>query len=377
MKALLQLIFALMKLSQCIDVDTDSALEDLAEKLNQVRRFSFDTEYDCFRRYYGFTLFLLSIYDGEYVYLIDTKRITNFSPLWKVMKDPGIQKVLYSGSEDLALLHSMGCEFRNIFDVQVCAYFANHEARGLSDLIAAETGRKLNKDAQLSDWSKRPLTREQREYAANDVNTLLEIADKLSRRVHDVGLESAMAEEFCCLENITPRDFTPKLKPNYYREKTAEYCRVLLAAYVWRDHYARSRNVPPHYIISNELLEQYLFLKTSITKISLKGFHPSILKSDEAMDELNRIRNTYDVNKMDMVPRIRATHSFIISRTTENERIEKLYNPIRDRLISQYGEVTCAYLLRNVKKLAVNPSLDRGGLRLYQAKILQEMLSLD
>ena len=361
---------------EVIDVDGPDSMAQLLNHLCSVRRFSFDTEYDCFRRYYGFTLFLLSIYDGERVYLIDPKKINDYSGLWAIMEDPSIQKVLYAGSEDLALLHSMGCRFRNIFDVQIAAYFANHEARGLSDLIASETGRKLSKSSQLSDWSLRPLTQEQREYAANDVNALLEIADHLYDRVCKAGLQESMAEEFLCLEKIVPRDFSVKLKPNYYREQTAEYCRVLLSAYAWRDGYAKKLNVPPHYIAGNEWLEKYLFVHSHKQENDLKGLHPRIQRSMDALDELNEIRDSYDAAKTEKTPRIKSNLSQRLTRSEENIRMVKLYNPVRDRLNAQYGEITGAYLLRNIKKHLLNGHADNGHLRKYQENILSEMLAL-
>jgi ribonuclease D len=296
--------------------------------------------------------------------------------LWPVMSDANIQKILYSGSEDLALLHSMGCEFRNVCDVQICAYLANHEARGLSDLIAFETGRKLSKNAQLSDWSKRPLSPEQRQYAANDVNTLLEIADQLVRRVEASGLLSAMMEEFGCLEEITPRDFSPKLKPNYYREYSAEYCRVLLEGYVWRDECARMLNVPPHFVASNELLERYIFMPVNRGYNATQGFHPVIARSEEKMSVLFQIIDSYDPLKTEKVARGRQIVSPRISRAEESERVEKMYNPVRDRLIRQHGEVAGTYLLRNIKRHLLNDNADGRKLRNYQEHILQEMRSL-
>lgn len=364
-----------MEAQGIIDVADVSSWERMIDGLSRRKRFSFDTEYDCFRRYYGFSLFLLSIYDGEVVYLIDAKKITDYSALWTIMEDSTIQKVLYAGSEDLALLHSMGCNFRNIFDVQISAYLSNHPARSLSDLIASETGRKLNKSSQLSDWSKRPLTKEQREYAANDVNALLMVADKLKARVVKAGLEEAMNEEFLCLEDITPRDFSPKLKPNYYREQSIEYCRVLLAAYVWRDHIARRLNVPPHYIVSNELLEQYLFNSGKKWSNEFKGFHPRIIDSDNDLSDLIEIRDSYDASKTEMYPRNRGSQTHRFLRGEESAMLDKLYNPVRDRIHQLYGDITGTYLLRNIKKHLLNESSDGAKLRKYQESILSEMLS--
>jgi len=84
-----------MKGEVIIDVFDEEGLASLVGRLRSVKRFSFDTEYDCFRRYYGFNLFLLSIYDGESVYLLDAKKISDFSMLWPVMSDANIQKILY------------------------------------------------------------------------------------------------------------------------------------------------------------------------------------------------------------------------------------------------------------------------------------------
>ncbi|MFM7104471.1 MAG: hypothetical protein ACKOW8_03045, partial [Flavobacteriales bacterium] len=182
-------------------------------------------------------------------------------------------------------------------------------------------------------------------------------------------------EEFQCLEEITPRDFSPKLKPNYYREQSIEYCRVLLAAYLWRDQHAKTMNVPPHYIVSNELLENYLFSSLKYND-EFKGFHPRIISSEDAILGLMEIRSSYDSSKSEMHPRNRTNQILRFSRGEELARIEKLYNPVRDRLNEQYGEITGNYLLRNIKKHILKETSEIGKLRKYQEKILSEMLAL-
>ena len=66
-----------------------------------------------------------------------------------------------------------------------------------------------------TDWSKRPLTREQLDYAADDVLYLAEVAHKLQQRLKDLGREQWVAED--CLEIEDRRLYEPDLSQSWAR----------------------------------------------------------------------------------------------------------------------------------------------------------------
>jgi ribonuclease D len=216
-------------------IDSETALNTMVNQLQRCSNLTLDTEYDSFKRSYGFKALLIQVFDGKKVYIIDPLSDLDLRPLWNIIEDKNIRKILYSGSEDIALLKAMGCSIQNVFDVQVAATLCNHPARNLGGLIETETGKLLDKSQQQSDWSKRPLSDAQLSYAANDVIHLPQIADKLIREVASRGLLHVLQTENNALEHIEERSHVPKLKPYHFRLHSDAFCESLLQLLQWRE----------------------------------------------------------------------------------------------------------------------------------------------
>lgn len=161
-------------------ISNNHELDEMCRIISTREWLSIDTEYDSFQRQYGFKLLLLQVYDGETTYLVDPLSIRDTGKLWRVFEQENICKILYAASEDIALMKQWGCKIKNVFDVQIAATLCNHEARNLRDLIEQECAVVLDKKEQKSDWSIRPLTAEQIEYAINDVIHLPYLKNKLT-----------------------------------------------------------------------------------------------------------------------------------------------------------------------------------------------------
>src|SRR4051812_50048194 len=111
--------------------------------------------------------------------------------------DPSVEVVIHSGGQDVAILRrAWGSGPANVFDTQVAAGFAGFSAQaGYGNLLQAALGVRLAKSAGFTRWDRRPLTEEQLDYAAKDVEDLLPLADELQRRPREARrLEGARAE---------------------------------------------------------------------------------------------------------------------------------------------------------------------------------------
>ena len=99
--------------------------------------------------------------------------IRDLAPLWALIVDPTIAKVLHAAREDLRLAYYGGGRGipRNIFDTQVAAGFVGLPMYPLSyaRLTEALVSVKLGKGETRSEWDRRPLTPEQIAYARDDV----------------------------------------------------------------------------------------------------------------------------------------------------------------------------------------------------------------
>jgi len=295
----------------------------------------------------------------------------NLKPLWLVFENDDIQKMLYSGSEDIALLKAMGCSIRNVFDVQIAATLCNHPARNLGGLIEAETGLALDKSQQQSDWSKRPLTAAQLSYAANDVTYLSQIADKLTMQVAERRLIHVLETENKALENIEERSHIPKLKPYHHRLHSDAFCHSLLELLHWRDRTAKAYDVPPVHIVDLEPLEKALQNQSDFLRSAeFHGFHYKVKKDIRLRSEVEAIVRAYDPTNLER-KRERKPRPSLFTKEEVDDIIQSKCVPFKQAAVERYGELTAEYLLRGLKKLVTTPDPDVSDLKPYQLELYE------
>ena len=355
-------------------IDSPKAFDAMISQLQSCGQITIDTEYDSFKRSYGFKALLIQIFDGSTVFIVDPLSGLDLRPLWNVFEDEDIEKMLYSGSDDIALLKAMGCSIRNVFDVQIAATLCNHPARNLGGLIESETGIALDKSQQQSDWSKRPLSEAQLSYAANDVIYLPQIANKLVELVAKRGLLFILQIENKALESIEERSHVPKLKPYHFRLHSDAFCESLLQLLQWRDRTAKVFDVPPVHIVDLIPLEKALQFKSEfLTSGEFHGFHHKVKKNTELREEVEDIIRAYDPNNLE---RKRERKPRPISYT--KDEIDQINHskcvPFKQMAINRYGELTGEYLVRGLKKLVTTPEPDLSELKKYQIELYTCML---
>lgn len=356
-------------------IDSAALLAEMVVDLSHSSQIAFDTEYDSFKRGYGFKLLLLQFTGGNSTYVVDPMCGMDMEPLWRFLEQPEIEKIVYAGSEDIALLKSMGCKVCNLFDVQIAATLSNHPARNLGGLIEAETGEALDKSEQQSDWSVRPLKASQLNYAANDVIHLLSIADTLRARVEERGLTAILEVENKALEDIEPRSHTPKLKPSHTRQYSDAFCAALLQLLVWRDGVARAMDLPPVHVVDVLPLEQALQNPDAfLDAAEFRGFHHKVKKNASLLSEVEQIIRNFDPNDQTRY-RERKPHRPFFSKEEVEALNASICAPFKQKTIDRYGELTSDYLLRGLKKLVTTPEPDLGELKPYQLDLYTCMIN--
>src|SRR3954469_16832080 len=165
-----------------------SIVAELAEQARVDGRLGLDTEFVSERRYRPL-LCLVQIVVGDRIEILDPLADLDPSPLADVLADPSIEVVLHAGRQDVALLkRSWNTEVTNIFDTQVAAGFAGYGAQsGYDSLVRSLLGVSAKGAEGFSRWDRRPLTPDQIEYAAADVEHLLPMADALQERLRESG----------------------------------------------------------------------------------------------------------------------------------------------------------------------------------------------
>jgi len=231
------------------------ALADLAARLATRSRIAVDTEAASFHRYVD-RVYLIQISSDRELALVDPLGLETLDPFGDLLEDPGIEAVFHDADYDLRILNrDYGFLARNVFDTRIAAQLAGEESVGLGALLAKYFDVKLNKKLQRADWSRRPLTDEMVDYAANDTRYLLLLRDLLSERLAELGRLDWAREEFALLEH---RRWSPPAndEAGFLRIKGAKALprrslAVLSELYDWRESTASSLDRAPFRILGN------------------------------------------------------------------------------------------------------------------------------
>jgi ribonuclease D len=241
-------------------IRTPDALADLCGLLRAAGRFALDTEFVGERTYLP-RLCFVQVATEEFIALVDTLAFAELGPLWDLITDPTIQKVLHAAREDLRLAYyGSGKRLpQNIFDTQVAAGLIGLPSYPLSYARLAEAlmGVKLSKAETRSEWDRRPLTPAQLEYARDDVRYLLPITDKINRLLERLGRAEWMQEEMGRFSDARTYETAPEeayLRLRTGRGFTARPTALLRAVAAWRESEAAARDVPARTLLRDDVL---------------------------------------------------------------------------------------------------------------------------
>ncbi len=177
-------------------IGTSEELAEYIARLLGEPRYAMDTEFHRERTYFP-KLALVQIAGAGEIVLIDPLSC-DLSPLKELFDSEAIS-VLHAAQQDLDVLtHAVGAVPRHIYDTQLAAGFLGYSTPSLVSLLQAELRVTAAKGDRLTDWLRRPLSDDQKSYAASDVAHLLELQDVLDAQLVAEGRTEWVAA--ACLE---------------------------------------------------------------------------------------------------------------------------------------------------------------------------------
>jgi ribonuclease D len=240
---------------EAIWIDRDDELPALAQKLAAQAWIGVDTEFLRERTFFPKLCLLQLTAEGQ-IWLIDTLRISSLDPLMPALTAAHTRKVIHSARQDLEAVYlSTKRVMSPVFDTQIAAGCIGLKPQvGYAELVKTLLDVTIPKGQTRTDWSKRPLSRAQLDYAADDVLYLGDVADHLSGRLKELGRDSWVLED--CLELEDKQLYEPDPSQAWGRLRglaqlaPASRGRAKTIA-VWRERQARARDLPRAWILSD------------------------------------------------------------------------------------------------------------------------------
>jgi len=239
-------------------IDTPEALAEFCASLKGCKWLALDTEFIREKTYYP-KLCLVQVGVPERCACIDPLALDSLEPLYEVLFDTSITKVLHACSQDQEIFANLtGKVPTPIFDTQMAAPLLGlAEQIGYGNFIHKVLGVSLEKAHARADWSRRPLSSEQLEYAADDVRYLAEAYPQVRDRLAKQGRLAWLDAEFAPYEQVERYQSTP---PNAWkrirgleklRPKALSIIQQLAA---WREQQAQDKDLPRNWIIKDEIM---------------------------------------------------------------------------------------------------------------------------
>ncbi|RVG00377.1 ribonuclease D, partial [Sinorhizobium meliloti] len=239
-------------------IQTTADLEAACRELARSSYITIDTEFLRETTFWP-VLCLIQMASPEMAVIVDPMAPgIDLAPFFALMSNPDVVKVFHAARQDIEIIHHLGNLIPHpIFDTQVAAMVCGFgDSVSYDQLVNRIKNEQIDKSSRFTDWSRRPLTDKQLDYALADVTHLRDIYQYLTKELDREGRSSWLAEEMAILESRETYDLHPdnawqRLK---MRVKKPIELAVLQKVAAWREREARARNVPRGRIIKDDAI---------------------------------------------------------------------------------------------------------------------------
>ncbi len=261
-------------------IDQDADLARFCSEIRAEPWITVDTEFIRERTYYP-QLCLVQVGVPGRSACIDPLALPGLGPLLELLYDDSITKVFHASSQDLEIFaHLEGRIPGPLFDTQLAAPLLGlPEQMGYGNFVREMLGVSLEKSHSRTDWSRRPLSAEQLQYAADDVRYLSDLYPGFRARLEELGRLQWLAPEFEALADMDRYCQAPGTA--WLRIRGLEKLRpralgVLQVLARWREQVAKEKNLPRNWVLKDDVL-------VDIARLS-----------PDNLDKLSRIRGLPD-----------------------------------------------------------------------------------
>ena len=250
-------------------IKTTSELSQFCDFAYNFDYITVDTEFLRERTYYPKLCLIQLAIPGEQensAVLIDPlEGNLDLSPLYKLFLDSDIVKVFHAARQDLEIFfHDQNIIPSPLFDTQLAAMVCGFgEQVGYETLVRSICKVNLDKSSRFTDWSLRPLSNNQQQYALADVTHLRQIYEYLKEQLKRNQREAWLEEELNILKNpktyITrPNEAWRRIKS---RSNSSKFLAIVARLAEFRETYAQKNNIPRNRVLKDDALMELASLK--------------------------------------------------------------------------------------------------------------------
>jgi len=235
--------------------------DDLADACQQFATHDYVTVDTEFLRESTFwpILCLIQVAGPEDELIIDTMADgLDLAPFFELMGNKNVTKVFHAARQDIEIVYKLGGLIPNpVFDTQVAAMVCGYgDSIAYDQLVQRINGAHIDKTSRFTDWSRRPLSQKQLDYALADVTHLRDVYHSLTESLAKNDRAHWVAEEMEVLTNVRTYDMPvdeawKRLKMRV--RKPLDFA-IMRAVAEWRESEARSRDIPRGRVIKDDAI---------------------------------------------------------------------------------------------------------------------------
>jgi ribonuclease D len=347
-------------------VASQDRLDSLLLMISEAKIIALDTEFTRETTYFPIlSIIQIAFFDAQKrkkYFIVDCLSGIDLSGLFRIIADKEIIKIIHSARQDLQIFyHQSGLMPAGIMDTQIMANICGIGCNaGYSKLVENFFKRTIDKKQQRSNWQRRPLSKQQLNYAVIDVEFLEEIYQKLYDLLKKKNRLSWYSEE---ISNDMSRFFSESnegLMRNFsFRGKTSREIFITKKIILCRDAWARKINIPRRHLLRDEMIEKIVLGKVDHQRLSE-------MVGEKMAEEVSQILLLTEIEEA-KIERLRMSER-------EKKNFEKAKNLVGD--LSENLGVADQFLMSReaLRKIICNPETLNQNIAEWRYKLFGKQL---
>lgn len=275
-------------------ITTTKELSALCARFAKHPFITVDTEFIREKTYYSKVCLIQLASPDEAACVDPLAQGLDLTPLFKLFQNKNVIKVFHACRQDIEIFYHLSHQIPvPVFDTQVGAMVCGYgDAVSYQHLVHDFVGISLDKTVRITDWSKRPLSEEQVEYALHDVTELRTVYTKMMEKICAQNRLDWLAEEMQIL--IDPATYEPDVNSLWKKVKMPFKkplsIHVFAQLYAWRERVAQKIDRPKKHFMKDEaLIELAIAIPTKPEQIENLRLLPDGFSRSEYAKEIVKV----------------------------------------------------------------------------------------